>query len=493
MFYRPVRAVASPPPLTGELTTVAPSILVPAGMGRMRRLTVSVWLTFACLGLDPLAQGSAPVMLEGGRLIIGDGRVIENGALIVEEGRITTIGRLADLPAPPGAIRIDLRGKTVIPALVDAHLHIGFENMASWRAENYTRENVIETLDRLAYYGIGAVFSAGVDPADLAFQIRRDQASGRIGGPRFVFAAGFGPPGAGPNATLLKELAKFPEPVVRGITNDADARQGVREVAARQVAFIKVWVTDRGGTQRKTTPEAYRALIDEAHKHDIRVVAHATDGLADAKDLARAGLDGAIHAVLDADTELAALLKNNNAFVTPTQGLGLRGHIEGMPPWFEDPFFQDATPPATVARYRQQLVKAPPPPPGAPTFDQRLARTARMIKVLVDGGVRIAIGTDAGALPDYPPGFPTHREMELYTKMGMTPEQVIVAATKSGAEALRLDKEMGTLEPGKQANLLVLDADPRTDIRNTHRIARVYLQGKEVDRAALRRKWNPDR
>jgi imidazolonepropionase-like amidohydrolase len=289
---------------------------------------------------------------------------------------------------------------------------------------------------------------------------------------------------------VLRELAKFPEPVVRGITNDAEARQGVRAVAAQQIEFIKVWVTDRGGTQPKTKPEAYRALIDEAHKHNIRVVAHVTDGVDDAKDLARAGLDGAIHAVPDADAELAALLKKNNAFLTPAQGLGLRGNIQGMRPWFEDPFFEEAAPPATLERYRQQQAKAPPPAAGALTFDQRLTRTAQMIKVLMDSGVRIAIGTDSGALPDYPPGYPTHREMELYSRMGMTPEQIIVAATKSGAEALRLDKEMGTLEAGKQANLLVLDADPRADIKNARRIARVYLHGKEIDRAALRRKWN---
>ena len=456
----------------------------------MRALNIGLSLCLVGVGFVSLAaQPSAPLVFEGARLIVGDGRVIESGTMVVENGRIAAVGPRAEVQLPRGATRIGVAGKTIMPALVDAHMHMGFENMSSWRAENYTRDNVLDTLDRLAYYGIGAVFSAGADPTDLALQLRRDQAAGRVGGTRFVFAAGFGPPGAGPNAQVLRELAKFPQPVVRGITNDQDARRGVNEVAARQIEFIKVWVTDRGGTQPKTAPDAYRALIDEAHKHNIRVVAHVTDSVDDAKDLARAGLDGAIHAVPDADAELAALLKKNNAFVTPAQGLGLRGNIRGMQPWFEDPFFQEAAPAATVERYRQQHAKAPPPAADALTFDQRLARTARMIKVLVDGGVRIAIGTDSGALPDYPPGYPTHREMELYSRMGMTPEQIIVAATKAGAEALRLEKDIGTLESGKQANLLVLDADPRADIKNTRRIARVYLHGKEVDRAALRRKW----
>lgn len=458
----------------------------------MRNVTFGVLLCLVSLGAPAVvAQQPGSMAFEGARVLIGDGRVIDNGIVLVSSGRITRVGRMGDVQRPAGATRVDLTGKTVMPAIIDAHMHIGYENMSSWRAENYTRENIIETLDRLAYYGVGAVFSTGTDPHDLALQIQRDQAAGRIGGARFVFAAGFGPPGQGPNGQLLMELAKFPEVVVRGITNDADARQGLREVAAKNIPFVKVWVTDRNGTQKKTVPEAYRALIDEAHKRNIRVVAHVTDGLADAKDLARAGLDGSIHAVVDADAEFAAMMKKNNAFITPVQGFGSRGNIPGSRPWFEDPFFQEATPPATIERYRQQAAKAAPPAANAQTLDQRLARFAPMIKVLQDGGVRIALGTDAGAGPDYPPGYAAHREMELYTKMGMTPEQVLVAATKSGAEALGLDKDMGTLEAGKLANLLVLDADPRSDITNTRKVARVYIQGREVDRTAMRRKWNP--
>jgi imidazolonepropionase-like amidohydrolase len=458
----------------------------------MRLMKVVVAVCFALLAVGVvIAQRPGPTVFEGARLIIGDGRVIDNGVLVVDNGRITRVGRMGEVQRPSGATRVDVTGKTVMPTLIDAHMHMAYENMSSWQAENYTRANIIDTLDRLAYYGVGAVISTGTDPNDLAIQIQKDQAAGKIGGARFLFAAGFGPPGAGPNGQLLKELAKIPEIVVRGITNDADARQGIREVAAKKISFIKVWVTDRGGTQPKTKPEAYRALIDEAHKHNIVTLAHATDSLEDAKDLARAGLDGYIHGVLDADAEFAAMVKKNNAFITPAQGLGNRNLPGQLQAWYEDPFFQEATPPATIERYRQQTAKAAPPAANAPTPEERLRRPSQMIKVLQAGGVRIAVGTDAGATPDYPPGYPVHREMEIYTKIGMTPEQVITAATKSGAEALRLDKEMGTLEAGKLANLLVLNADPRSDITNTRKIANVYIQGKQIDRVAMRRKWNP--
>ena len=156
----------------------------------MRMMKFGAGLCLAVLALAVVrAQRPAPIVFEGARVIVGDGRVVENGAIVVDNGRITAIGTMAQVQRPAGATRVDLTGKTVMPTLVDAHMHMAFENMSSWQAENYTRDNIIDTLNRLAYYGVGAAISTGTDPIDLAQQIQRDQAAGTIGGARFLFAA----------------------------------------------------------------------------------------------------------------------------------------------------------------------------------------------------------------------------------------------------------------------------------------------------------------
>src|SRR4051794_17714775 len=134
-------------------------------------------------------QRSPVTAFENARVLVGDGRVIERATLLVDNGRLLSVGASDQVREPANATRIDLSGKTVMPTLIDSHLHIGYENLSSWKAENYTRENVISTLDRLAYFGVGAAFSTGSDPLDIAEAIVHDQATGSVGGARFVFAA----------------------------------------------------------------------------------------------------------------------------------------------------------------------------------------------------------------------------------------------------------------------------------------------------------------
>jgi len=238
------------------------------------------------------AVAPAATLFEGARVIVDARRApMENAAFLVDNGRIVKIGNKGSIKAA-GAARVDLGGKTVIPALIDTHVHLGYQKDLSYSADNFTRENVIDQLNRYAYCGIAAVISLGTDLGDIPFQLRAEQAAGRLGGARY-FTAGreFAMPNAGPNVPEMKASAY-------GVTSEEEARRLVRAEIARKVDFIKIWVDDRGGTVPKLTPTLYRAIIDESHKHGVRVIAHIYY-LDDAKDLARAGIDGFAHLVRD--------------------------------------------------------------------------------------------------------------------------------------------------------------------------------------------------
>ena len=281
---------------------------------------VAVW------SLQPPTPG--PALFENARLIVGDGSAsIESSAFIVENGRFTRIGEKGSVPAPAGARRIDLTGKTVMPALVDAHVHLGYRKGLSFAADNYTRENLLDTLDRFAFCGIAAVLEAGTGRGDLPFQVRTDARSGA----RYLTAGrGFAMPNAGPGVPMRD--AAF------GVTTEAEARENVRALAAKHPDLIKIWVDDRNGTVEKLKPALYRAIINEAHAHRLRVMAHIAT-LEDARDLLRAGIDGFGHVVRDRDVnaELLALLKQRpRVFFVETLWGERQAIYQGRPVWVED-------------------------------------------------------------------------------------------------------------------------------------------------------------
>lgn len=252
---------------------------------RARKMMVCCLLLVAACSSQAGNQAPRPTgpiaLFEGARLIVGDGGApIENAAFIVEIDKFTRIGRKGELQPPAGAVRVDLTGKTVIPALIDAHAHIGYMKDLTSGPENYTRENILDHMHRFAYFGVAAGMSMGSDWGDLLFQLRDELRDGlHPGAARFLTAGrGLSP----------EDEIRFMRHSAYRITTEEEARQAVQELAARQVKLVKTWVDDRGGTVRKLGPPLYRAIIDEAHKHNLRVVAHATD-LADTKDLVRSG------------------------------------------------------------------------------------------------------------------------------------------------------------------------------------------------------------
>jgi hypothetical protein len=184
------------------------------------------------------------VVYEGARLITGDGGPpIENGAFIVRNGRITAVGRKGSVAANT---HVDLTGKTVIPAMINAHLHIGYEGYTSWGAQNYTPQNVLDHLEREAFYGVGATQTVGSSPTDSSIQFIKDQTAGKFPpASRFFFIPGMAPPNGGPDAILLKGTSALH--AVYEVSTGPEARVEVKGLADKGLKIVKIWVDDRRG------------------------------------------------------------------------------------------------------------------------------------------------------------------------------------------------------------------------------------------------------
>jgi imidazolonepropionase-like amidohydrolase len=405
-------------------------------MNRVYVFSIAVALGLLAGATGPAAAQSVTAY-EGARLIVGDGRVLENATLVVDGARIAQAGPAASVKVPGGAARVNLAGKTVMPMLIDTHVHLG-----------RTREAMIRDLKLRAYYGVGAALSMGTDPYEL-LDIRGEAIPGAA---RFLSAG---------RGITMPEPGRTTAPY--WITNAAEGRKVVEELAAHKVDVVKIWVDNRGGKFQKLTPEIYGAIIDEAHKRGLRVSAHIFD-LEDAKGLLRAGVDSLAHGIRDQDIddELVALFRQR-PHVVLIPNLPERG-VKVDLAWLSA-----GLPAAQVAQLEQNNIDRP-------TAQVFYGIQARNLARLNQAGVRIVMGTD-GNRPWGP-----HDEMQDMVIAGMTPMQVIVAATRNSAEFLRI-KDAGTLEAGKSADFIVLDANPLEDIAHTRRISSVVLRGAALDRS----------
>jgi imidazolonepropionase-like amidohydrolase len=446
------------------------SLLIPACLAFAVNATTQVW--------------GQTAVFEGARLVTGDGSApIEDSAFIVEGGRFAGVGRRAAVAIPVGATRVDLTGKTVIPALIDAHVHMGYRKGLGFGPENYTRENLLDTLNRFAYYGVAAILETGTARGDLAYQLRAETPPGAL----FRTAGrGFGMPNAGPGGPMRDSAY--------GVTTEAEARADVQELAAKKVDMIKIWVDDRNGTVEKLKPNLYRTIIEEAHKHNIHVLAHIVD-LADVKDLLRAGVDGFAHMIRDKDIddELLALLKARpNVFFEQTLWGERRAIYASRPAWLDEPLLRETFSSKEIDILGEELSGNSDSPQAqrARAMGQvNLRNTAR----LNAAGVMLAVGTDTGGVTgEQFFGLGTHIEMELQaTRAGLTPMQALVAGTRTPARILGLD-QLGTVAAGKSADFIVLNANPLDNIANTRKINRVYERGQDIPRAAMRAKWQSE-
>ena len=451
--------------------------------GSASALGVLILLGTACTAETP--EEPAPpitaVVYDGARVIIGDqSDPIEVARVVVDRGVIMAVGSQNTVPLPNGAPTVDLTGKTLMPAFVNLHGHVGFQRGLSYDEANYTRDNIVDHLYRYAYHGVGVIVSLGTDTGAVWREIQNNQEAGALGGARLSTAGrGLAAPNAGPGAAALRSSAY-------GVTSEEEGRQYVRDLAADRVAFVKIWVDDRGGSVEKLDPDYYRAIINEAHRQGLDVIAHVFYHQ-DAEDLVAAGVDGFAHLVRDREMsdELVDAIVEHNVFVMPNLGISERGRHTAPPDWLGVPLLRGSVSADVLARASESFADRNPENTGRAA--RTYAQMERSLAKLHAAGAALVLGSDSG-VQDHFYGFSAHRELELMVAAGLSPMDALRVATSKSADQLRFSYS-GRLTPGARADFLVLDANPLDDITNTRQIAEVYLGGVALDRTRLSAGW----
>ena len=413
------------------------------------------FLTIALMtALPSEAQTTAFV---GGRVIDGTGKVIDNGTVVISGDKITAVGP-ASTAVPAGATRVDLKGKTVMPGLINAHGHVAATIGLRSDPASYTRDNLVRQLRTYAMYGVTTVYSLGDDQA-AGFALRDEKAADRAR----LFVAG---------------------PVIGGDTADA-ARANAGKVVEMKPDLLKIRVDDNLGATRKMPEPAWRAVIDIGRAAKLPVAVHIFY-LADAKATLAAGADMIAHSVRDVpvDDQFINEMKSRDACYSPTLTREISTFIyDSTPPWVDDPFFVKGVdkdiPGQLKDPKRHEQVKNSNAWKAGQQYKTGLEVAKRNLKTLSDKGVRIAFGTDTGP-PARFQGFFEHLELEMMVESGLTPMQAIVAATGDAARCHRKAGQLGTLAPGAAADLLILGANPLENIRNLRRLEAVWIGGQKA-------------
>jgi imidazolonepropionase-like amidohydrolase len=423
-----------------------------------RILVASVSATI-CLAIGLAAQTpSTTVALVGARVIDGTGAApMANATVLVSNGRIERIGPSAALKVPAGATRIDVAGRTIIPGLINAHGHLGHGDN---KLPVY--DQIIQQLQLYPKFGVTTVYALGDDGVQ-SVRVSEENDKGPLTRARLFVS------GARATGSTIEE-----------------ARKTIADRHALRVNIIKTGIGEGSNAPgADMRPEVYTALIDEAHTRKLRVAAHLVN-LADAKGLVSAGLDIIAHSIRDRDVDAAfiAELKRRNVGYIPTLTRDLSVfQYESTPAYINDPFFLRGLP-----HYASHIERVKDPAlhakikanPGTQVSKRQLDQALRNLKLLSDGGVMIAMGTDSGTGTGRWQGYFEQVEMELMVKAGLTPMQALVASTGNAAKVMHIDREVGTLQPGKRADFVVLTADPLTNIRNTRTIETVWIDGKPL-------------
>ena len=402
---------------------------------------------------------------------------LPNAAMVIVDGRIQWVGPTADLKPPARVTATDLSGKFVMPGIINLHGHLGNTVGLAQDPKNFTRANVEKQLKTYAHYGVTSVLTMGSEQP-LILQLRAEQRRTNRPGETRIFAALRGFTGEGGYPTTVPGMKGVPYEV----STVAQVRKDVAELAAHKVDIVKIWVDDHLGKEKKIPFDLSKAIIENAHANHLKVAAHIFY-LEDAKALVNAGLDGLAHSVRDkpVDDELIAAMKKRGAWqMAATLSREASTFLFAEPgSMLDDPFFAPSVS-ADVLRtlksreFQQKVATEPDTPHGRAWLET----AKKNLKKLFDSGVNCGFGTDTGP-PRRIQGYFEHLEMELMADAGLTPLQVITIATKNSAEFLGA-RDLGTLQKGKWADLIVLGSDPLANIKNTRTIEAVWIAGNKV-------------
>jgi imidazolonepropionase-like amidohydrolase len=412
----------------------------------------------------------------GAVLIDGTGGPpVSDSVVIVAGSRIRAIGNRANTPIPAGVQKIDGRGKFLVPGLIDLHVHLGTRAGAKYDTADYTRERIERNLNAYLYFGVTSVRSMGID-RQAGFDVRKAEREGKLQTARlFTAGRGFTAPGGHPSQEVGDVVVQTNSP--------EEARKQVDMLGAQQVDAIKIWVDDLGHKAPKVKPAVMDAILDQARKYNIPVTAHIYS-LADTEYLVRAGAAGFLHMIQDTediDPAFIARLRDLRIVFAPTL---VRQELDWLytehPNLLDDPDVARSVDADVIVAAKQAARDAHPMPAERADFERAMHNTRK----LATGGVLIGVGSDGGSGLDFP-GLTTHRELELLAAAGLSPMDVIVAATRNGALALRKSDELGTIESGRRADLMLVSANPLEDVGNLRKIDRLMLNGDWIDREHL--------
>jgi imidazolonepropionase-like amidohydrolase len=430
---------------------------------RIGALGAGTLLALATLALPP-SEAQAPaagatIAFTNARIIDGTGRApIERGTLVVSGGRVTAVGPAASTTVPAGAQRIDATGKTIVPGFINDHAHLNVERGATLPV----RDDLIRRLKVYAAYGVTSTVSLGSTQADEleGFKLMQEQDRGGLDRAR-LYTAG------------LNAIGKTPE----------EARASVDRLADLHAHVIKFHINGNPNDMNRPT---WSAIIDESHKKGLKASVHVfyhKDAEASVDD----GVDILAHSIRDQDVTpgLIAKMKQKNVAYIPTLTRDLSVFVyETTPDFLNEPFFQrgmslykEQVPLVSSAEFHDKLKKDP----NTEVIRKALVEANKNLKTLSDAGITIAMGTDSGVAnnPGRWQGYFEQVEMEMMNKAGMSPMKVIVASTGDAAKVMGL-KNVGTLQPGDWADLVVLRANPLDNIRNTRMIDSVWIAGGKL-------------